>query len=557
MGETTFKFAEFDSKTDLNLYIKDVQRSITGDLSAQVNTIPGRRGELYEGTKFGAKQIIVEAIIKANNEKERVLRARELGQLVDSTGDNSLYPLIFSDEPDITYWCYVNNYSTPSRVLERGADTDITITFNAPEGVGYGERVSQIITEPTVKITPTGTAPTYPVLTLQVGEPITKAGVATEEDFVYVGSEVEEGTNTATSKMVLNDPCNTMATWTQLTTPSFNIENGIVGEGATMYSTGDAIQVTKKDGRFYYGDSKDKTKWQGPVYQQGLPSLLRDWKITARIYTDNRYARSRSKIELYFLNSVGARIGRIMVKDNGIDLQNELLVEIGPNDVNQDVFLASRDAHKITKSAKTTTKTISITDKRKTTDKKAGYKKGDTYSRKLSVQSNDTENQFTDFYGSITLEKKGNKYTVEIQPMEKGGVAKGSKFAKTFTDSNNKYTEMMENFAGVALYSATLPITEDSGTTAPTYKQNVVQLTDLRVWNLGQSGADPSDIFEVGDEVIFDLDNGYVYKNGEKANFAIGSNFFSIPPRLETEIGLLPPPSEKNIWTLDMFSRWL
>ena len=557
MAETTFNFAKFNSQTDLNLLVKDVQRDIVGELSPQTIKIPARQGEIYEGTSIGAKKLVVNALLKATNEHERISRLKDIAQLVQATADGDLYPLTFSDEPGITYWCYVDSISTPSRVLERGADMEFDITFNVPEGVGYGDRVSHIITTPTLALKPTGTAPTYPVLTLNVGEPITKAGVATENAFVYVGSETEGETIEAESKMVLNDPCNTVDSWTQLTAPTFTLENGIVGEGATMYSTGDAIQVAKKDGRFYYGASKDKTKWQGPLYRQGLPTTLADWKITARIYTDNRYARSRSKIELYLLSSTGARIGRIMVKDNGIDLQNELLVEIGPDVNNKDIFYSPTDNQKITKSAKTTTKTITITDTRKETDKKKGYKKGDTYSRKLSVQSNDTENVWTDFYGTITLEKIGNKYTVEIQRMVKGGTPKGSKYTKTYTDTENKYTEMMEKFAGVALYSAAMPINEDIGTKPATYKQNIVQLTDLRVWNHKSAGTDPSQTFEVGDEVIFDLENGQVYKNGETIPFAIGSTFFSVPANQTTNIGLIPEPSEKHTWLLDYTPRHL
>lgn len=557
MGETFFTFAEFHSRDDLNLLIKDVQRNAVGELSPQTTTIPGKMGEIYEGTRIGAKQIIVDAIIKATNETERIERIREIGQLVEATLDGDLFPLKFSDEIGITYWGYIAAVTTPTRVLERGADSEISLTFSIAEGVGYGERIGRIITTPTFEMIPIGTAPTYPILTLSVGTPLKQAGVATETEFVYVGSGVEDEANTATTKLVLNDNCSTMSTWTKMTSPTYNLENGVTSSDVSMTSTGKAIQASKQNNRFYYGPSTNKTKWKGPTYQQLLPQLLEDWKITVRFYVDNRYARSRSKIELYLLNSAGSRIGRFMIKDNSFDKQNEVLIEVGPNNNNKNVFYSVRDSNKITVKGRPSKKTITISAKRKTTDKKKGYKKGDTYSQKLTVESNDTENKWTDFYGNLTLQKKGNKYTATVQKLNKKGVATGSPIKKTFTDTTNTFTTMMENFAGVAVYAAAMPIEEDLSTTAATYNQNIVQLCDVRVWNLKQSGTEPDETFEAGDEIIFDLDNAQVYKNGEKIPFAIGSQFFSVRPNQATNIGLLPEPDSNNTWTLEYFPRYL
>lgn len=555
-GEITFSFANFNSKQDLSLVVKNIQRDITGPLTEQMTTIAGRMGGAYEGSTIGAKTIAIEVVMKSLSEEDKAVKLRDMATIVQATKGKDEYPLILSDDPTITYWCHIASISTPTRVMERSPDVEFTITFTVSEGVGYGERVFQDVTTSSPEVIPTGTADTYPCFALVAGETLNKVGIATEEDYVYVGEETEEDTP---NNLILNDACNSMSTWTKVTTPTFVLENANIASDAdiTTNDSAKAIQIAKKDGRFYYGNSTNTKLYRGASRLQNFSQSLSDWKLQARIYIDNRYPRSKGKIELYMLNSMGQRIGRFMVKDNGIDLQNLILAEIGSDAKNKDVFLSSRDNNKITKKASDKTKTITTTKKRTVTNKKAGYKKGDTYSAKVNVKENDTENVYTDFYGIITMRKDDNVYKASIQRLDKKGVAYGSPVTTTYTDTENQYTNLMKDFAGIAVYFGEMPIEEDLGTSTATYKQNIMQLTDVKVWKITNKGEEPEAIAEVGDEILFDLDSGKVYKNGAPMHTAIGSSYFSIPPSQGTLIGLMPPPSEKNKWTLQYIPRYL
>ncbi|GEM_PF-6910119 len=561
-----FTFAGFNSYTDLHLITKNIQRESLA-LNPQEIEIPARTGSVYEGTKIGAKTITIDVLLMADNETQKAERLRNFNSFVAQTINNdNEFELKLDDEPNVTFWCHITNVSTPTRVVQRGADTEFSITFVCSEGVGVGEQQMQQITNSTHNFTNTGTADTFLNFNMIKvgGEPVNKVGVASSEDeFIYVG--VEDETNTIPpSKRVLNETMNTLATSTKITTPSFVLENAIINPDTDIITTGKAMQIMSKDGRYFYGNagsSVDTKKWRGAGRIWTLSqALTNSWKITARFYTQNNYARSKTKIELYLLNQAGIRIGRIMIKDGGISLQNDVLVEVGTDSVNNDVFWSQRDANRITKKEKD--KSIKITaGSTKTAKTKSSSKKGDTVSVYQNVLENNSENLFTDFYGNITLLRYRNNdiwvYKVAVQRLDNNGTEKGSPYVTYFRDIEKKYDVVMNQVASFALYSAHMPILEDKSTTTATYKNNQMQLSDLRAWQINDGAKDEEFLVETGDEIVINGDNFSVTNNTVPVPHAIGSTFIKVKAGETVTIGVFPEPDAINhLWFVSWLNRY-
>lgn len=563
-----FSFAGFHSYEDLHLITKNIQRESLS-LNPQEIEIPARMGSVFEGTKIGAKTITIDVLLMADNETQKAERLRNFNSFVAQTisYSNNEFELKLDDEPDnITFWCHISNISIPTRVVQRGSDTEFTITFTVSEGVGYGEQQMQQITNSTHSFTNTGTADTFLNFNMIKvgGEPINKVGVATEDQFIYVGVE-DETNDVPPSKRVLNETMNTLATSTKLSVaPSFIIENGVINADTDLISTGKAMQIMSKDGRYFYGNpstSIDMKKWRGAGRQWTLSQALTDsWKVTARFYTQNNYARSKTKIELYLLNQAGIRIGRIMIKDGGISLQNDVLVEVGTDSANHDVFWSQRDANKLTKKEKDKSIKITTGTKTATAKTKSSSKKGDTVSVYQNVLENNSENLFTDFYGNITLLRyKENDiwvYKVAVQRLDNNGTEKGSPYVTYFRDTEKKYDVVMNQVASFALYSAHMPILEDKSTTTATYKNNQMQLTDLRAWQINDGAKDEEFLVETGDEIVINGDNFSVTNNTVPVPHSIGSTFIKVKAGETINLGVFPEPSENHLWFVSWIPRY-
>lgn len=560
-----FTFANFNSYTDLHLITKNIQREAIA-LNPEEIEIPARMGSVYEGAKIGAKIITIDVLLMANNEQEKTERLRNFNSFVAQTisYDNE-FELKLGDENDIVYWCHITNVSTPTRVVQRGADTEFSITFLCSEGVGVGEQQMEQITNPTHSFTNTGTADTFLNFNMIKvgGEPVNKIGVATDSQFIYVGVE-DETNDVPPSKRVLNETMNTLASSTKIVTPSFVLENAIINPDTDIITTGKAMQIMSKDGRYFYGNagsSVDTKKWRGAGRIWTLSQALENsWKVTARFYTQNNYARSKTKIELYLLNQAGIRIGRIMIKDGGISLQNDILVEVGTDSQNYDVFWSQRDANKLTKKEKDKSIKITTGTKTATAKTKSSSKKGDTVSVYQNVLENNSENLFTDFYGNITLLRyKENDiwtYKVAVQRLDNNGTEKGSPYVTYFRDTEKKYDVVMNQVASFALYSAHMPILEDKSTTTATYKNNQMQLTDLRAWQINDGAKDGEFLVETGDEIVIDGDNFSVTNNTVPVPHAIGSTFIKVKAGETINLGVFPEPDANHLWFVSWIPRY-
>lgn len=555
MAERTLNIAGFDSKRDLKLIVEDINRPIIPEVSEQIQDIPGMRGVVYQGMNIGQKVFEITFFMECKSDRDCVLKMRDLSNFFVQMMDGQEYPLIFSDEQDVTWWVHPVAVSVPERVTRTTYDSTFTVTFNSSAGMGEGETIYKDLTSTTTLITPKGNTTTYPIFTLIAGESLTKIGVSDGNKYVYLGRGFNvENQDAPINQMprILTDECNTLASWTKVTstTATFNIENGVISNDADIRTTGKALAVTQKDGKDFFGANVEK-KWHGPARMQWLTKACDDWKVTARMYINNKYARAMGKIELYLLDTNGRRIGKLMIKDNDESLENVVQAQIGydSNGSHQEVYLSSEDSSVKTSKGSTSKKTIKYQTQVKTTTTKNGKEttKTETVTKTMSLPQDLSTNTYTDFYGNITLMKKGNQYTASVQLLDSNGNPTGKLRTATYTDSGNKFGDKL---AGIAIYLAKYDISEDKTEVNVEYTPNTLQLSDVKVWEI--LGEQNQLVVEAGDELIIDCSDNNVYKNGTAfmENLYIGSDFFEMVGGIESAFALSPSPDSKNKWYL-------
>ncbi|ODJ62188.1 distal tail protein Dit [Brochothrix thermosphacta] len=563
MSEIKFNYCGFDSYKELGLITNDTHRSITAEFKEQTTEIAGMLGDLYEGTSLGSKKIEIDVTLVSNTEEERVYTLRELSNLITQTTDGDEYPLIFSDEPDVTWWVHPIGISEPTRIAKNSSSVSFTMSFSCSEGVGYQTKEEIQLTKETTTYTPKGNTTTHPVLTLTTESDLSKIGVANGDEYVYLGAGFDVENQDAPVNLkprILNDPCNSLAPWTKISTPTltFNIENGKLATDADMASTPSAIKIGDKSGKPFFGTNPSgigKGAWYGPIRQQMLSKECDDWQVTARFNMENKTPRAKNKMELYLLDKQGMRIGKIMVKDSDYSLENTIDLQIGYASESgrfKAVYNSDRDGQgKVTSKNNLKPKKISFKTIAKVTDKKKKIKKGDVISKAMTVEQSNSKNVFTDFYGNLILKKEGNKYTATVEKLDSKGLV-SKKYSKTFTDSANKFNNKL---AGVALFLAKWDIKEDTSNPVVVYTPNYMSLCDVKVYDI--LGKENQIVAQPGDEIIIDCENNVVYRNGIRylENVAIGSQFFSAEAKQENVVTVYPEPDAKNKWELSYVPR--
>lgn len=548
--------------------VVDINRPIVPNMTEQTTDIAGRFGTAYEGTNFGAKTFEIEVFMEATSEENRVQRMREIANLIIQTADGDEYPLVFSDEEDVTWWVHPLNASDPDRVTSSSPEATFTLSFSCSEAVAYGKKETIALTDAITSFTPKGNAETHAVLMLTAGEELYEIGASNGDGYVYLGAgfDVANQDKPVNKKpRILYDPCNNLTVWNKVSSSAsaVTLENGKVIDNADYRSTPDVLRIGQKSGVDFFGTNpggKGAKGWYGPMIRQNLSKSLTDWEITVRFDYDNNTPRAMNKVELFLLNNEGKRIGMLQVTDNSFSLENIVVAQVGTSSVSgyyRNVYISTRDGqNKITKKNTLPQKSLTFNRTKTATEKKNSKVKGNTISKTIKLNQSNAKNTFTDWYGSLTLKKVGNKYTTSVQKFAYNVGAVGKPVINTWTDSKNQFTAMASKFSGVALYMAKHDVYEDGLEKPVAYKANGMAICDIRVWEI--LGNEKQLVAEAGDEIIFDGDNRIVYKNGVRhmEDLSIGSTFLDHMPGQENIITLSPPPSDKNKWELTYIPRF-
>ncbi|MFE5430280.1 distal tail protein Dit [Peribacillus simplex] len=534
--EITFNYCGFNSRDDLFLIIDEINRNITPEISENVQEIPGMVGQLFQGNSYGQKVLDLEVVIRADSERDRVQKYHALSTLIMQTGDDE-YPMIFSDEAEYTYYGHFSAVSKPERISKTSHWAKFTLTFSCSDPKGYGEYKSADMTSNPIEISPSGTAECYPIFTCLPKKDVTKIAITDDDgNYVYLGADVDPDTGDSPinkEPLVLHDPCNTLATWTEITKSNltFTIENGI--PSGQMRSTANAIKVAlDSNGVSNFGPATNDSKWHGPVRQQWLPNAYGDFRLLVRMHNYQYYPRARGKCEVYLLDEDGARFGKIMLKDVGNSEEVAVQFQIGTSSNFKEIYAGKGKVtkrKKITKTIKLGAGTKKVTSKGKT--------KTVQQWKTVKLDEDSSTSTFTDFYGYLRLQKIGNKYQVYILKLDSNSNPLWDKpIIVNWTDTNNKFSN--KKLAGIAFYTGKMDIAEDAANPKKAYKHNNMALTDVKVWNIIDGGNNstkaPTVIAHKGDEIKINAEDRTVYKNGAPfmEKLYIGSKF----PTLQGEV---------------------
>lgn len=530
MSNFGFNFCDVNVVEELGLIVNSVKFPITPEITENTQDVPGMYGKINLGNSYGQKVFQIDITIPAESDTERISKYHDISDLVVTFGSGE-WPMIFTSDPDYTYYGHFSGVSVPEEIIPTSHWRTCTLTFSCSDPKGYGKYTTKNMKTNPITIVPEGRSESSPIFTCMPKKEVKKIAISDEYGtYVYVGGEVDpdEGiTPIDNEPMVLNDPCNTLATWTSLTnsTVTFELDNGSIG--GTMTSTANAIKVGVKDGVANFGKVVED-KWHGPCVQQWLTGSYTDYRIKVRMYNRQHYYRARGKCEVYLLNNQGEKIGYVSLKDNG----NSEEVKIRIVMYNGSSKLTLYDSYGTIKKGKTTTKTMKLGTGTKKVKEKGKTKTVQQW-KTVHLDEDTSSSTFTDFYGYMTIEKIGNKFTYEIMKMDENSNPAWSKpIKKTVTDKTGKFSGAL---AGVAFYTCKYDISEDKADPIKEYVDNKMALSDLKVWNIINGGnsttkkkaAEPVVIARPGDEVKINCEDRTIYKNGDvfMQRLYIGSDY--------------------------------
>lgn len=552
MSIVKFNLAGFQSDTEMKLIVENIERSII-DLQSNTTQIPGRRGHVYEGNEIGAKVFSISCFVPSETEEERVEAGNELSNFFTQLSDGNLYKVYFSDEPNRFYWVYPTNVSNMARSGDGLTTGQFSFDLVAPEGVSYEELETYDIEEPLVNIEPDCNADTPPVIILNTQDFHKDITVSNGESYIHIGKDVEQ----PEGLYYLNDEMYTLPNgWTKLTneTISFEPQDGVVANNADVH-----IVENHKTKVLTWGTNPNGVgdrKWYGPARRKDFGKQLENFEIWTSIEFKNYYPRAFNKFELYFIDNLGNRIGKLYIKDDSVSMKNVIGIEVFKDGDKHQV--GTNTGMGLTKTTVGSTKTKNLTLYRalKDADVADGESVGEVKSKKYYLSQDTSTNEITNFIGVIGLRKVGNKYTAGIQYMDVHGKPYGKLYTQTFTDIDERFGQKV---AGLVYFFGKKNIYEDETLPNPTpYTGNYMTCRHIRVKELTENGkAAETYVAEPGDEIIIDCGNKKVYKNGElyMEDLHIGSKFFTLKPGQENILAFEPAPDEDNIWTIDVNKR--
>lgn len=527
--EITFDFAGLNSLDDLNLIVNNIQRKILPDPSENSEDVPAKLGDIYQGTSYGAKEFEVDVTIMAYSEQDRVDQMHQLSKLFRHTGSGE-FSLVFSDDPAYTYYAHVAEAGDVERVSDKSPWGEFTIKFVCSDPLGYGKHYTEPLDADNDSIQVEGNEQAYPIFTCIPKKDVREIGVIDHNgDYVFIGSNVDPDTGKSpidNEPLVMKDRSNDLSPWTILSEDNvtFNIENGVVD--GKMGTTKNAIKADD------FGDViKAGYTWHGPAIQRYLPASYEDYHIRARLINTQSYTRAKGKVEVYLLDSEGFRVGKIMIKDIGDNKKAYTHVQLGaksdPEGGNSKAVyygygdIDHRPDNKFHIQIQDGTKEIEEDNKKKTVP---------TW-KTVTREEDNTESQFTNFYGYIDLRKVGNKYSVEIMKLSDNQQPAWNKpITARWTDTEGKFSHSL---AGVGIYLGKMDIEEDKNGKG-NYPENNVKVADLRVWEIKNGGNKTGDEIPViateGDEIKIDSEDRTVYKDGDyfMKHLNAGSNFITL-----------------------------
>lgn len=417
----------FDSWDDLNLMVGHVTKALAPQMVNSRQDVPAMYGDISLGVSLSNRvfsipvTIISETATEYNENLHNIASA-----LIRSNEDSdSEYELVFKDEPEVTYYGAFTELPTPTFLTDQGWDSTTTLTFICSDPKGYLDQESVTVDDEEFDFTPDGTGETLPIFRITPKNDVSQIGVAYGSDddkYINIGFDqsIDSDGNVADNEPILvDDPCNTLGTWTKVTTPTFPIEGKIDG---SYMSNEASISVYRKDNSvknsYDYGDpAKHGSELYGPMLlHQGLPRIVKDFEVTFRMRHDKNYPRAQSKDEVYGVTGTGTSAFRAYMQDGSQGASTEMRVFLGTPGHEVEAYHGWHGY----KNAKDKKVSVTLTKQKKTIKKSTKGKKGKAktvvsyYPKKVLLNDYEATSYYNHGFTQTRIRKIGLKVWLSI-----------------------------------------------------------------------------------------------------------------------------------------------
>lgn len=309
---------------DMSEHMRIIDVRGRGLANQELTTVrPAGSSDYYVTYRTIPKRFIeVDYEIRAKNKKDLRKKIDEVSALVVTTEN---VPVIFSDEPDMTYF-----------VEYAGAEEDIEhhhvgihrgTFFLLRDKYKYGSERTLHFPSDIVTIENNGTADASPIFELTAKKKATFAMISNDEDeYNMIGNIVPiDETPYEREELVLHDDCTSLTGWTDAT----YVDNGYV-DGNIKVEKGAFVLDT-------VGSAIVPHKWQGPSIKRPIGTSLDDFRMDVEVELLN-VGRGTGMLEIYLLDAAGETVMKIGIEDRweNVDLVHGKfqLGPIGPDRYN-------------------------------------------------------------------------------------------------------------------------------------------------------------------------------------------------------------------------------
>lgn len=574
LAKYSFEFDGIRAYEDLGLVVGHINWPTGTTISHSSQSVPGRYGDIPQGNAYGAKTWQIPISFQAVTDEEYMETLINITRAFTRRAEQGVsFPMRFGTMPDVTYYGTFTALPEATQISTGTNDSQLTLTFVADDPKGYKDPVTVKITDSMFEYTPEGTGEIYPIFRITPKKDMEEIGVAYGSDptkYVDVGYDqtVDEQGNVIDKEPVLvNDPCNGLTTWTNISDISkinFGI-NGVI-DGSVM-SNESSISVKRSPNNtsvmYDYGDPLKHTdgKRYGPfIMHQGLSRAVKNFETDFRINHIKNYSRAISGNEVYGIDSNGKCIFRVSMQDAMQGRATRGEIQIGPEGHSIQVYKGYKDWH----NGKNYTSYVTIVKQGKTYTKntKGGKGKGKTsvnyYQSNVGIGNFNNTSFFNQGFVQCRIRKVGLKVWVSLWKCNNND-GKTDKYIIKNRVINLRQDQDFD-FATIAWHANKTNITEDklNPQTGKVNKQYNYGWNSITAYSVKEilddgNGNEPHPVVHAGETVVIDCErNETTLIHGGAVNslekrVSLGSTYPSLWGGQSEVIGFNVNPEEVDI----------
>ncbi|BAR85789.1 phage tail family protein [Bacillus thuringiensis] len=457
------------------LVVNDIRGRSVSNNEVQTLSVPHRDGAYFLNARKPTKSLEVDISIKGSKLRKRI------DELNNVLSVNKPVPIIFTDEPEFTY------YGIPESISENGeigTFHKVTISFLRTDPIKYGPLKSVDFENDgqglIANVKNKGSVHSNPIIEIDITKPHTFLDVwfedkySKEPDYFRIGFPLKmEQLPVERNQRLIWDEMSTTVGWSKVN----SMEDGNpVGEMKT-----DSYQ-------FYCSDYGSGNGWHGAAVKKSIPGgPVQDFIMQAHVTCKSKKINEMGRVEIAIL-----------------DENSKVLSKIAMNDL---YWQAEQNFG---------TMVIGY-------DNKPG-KTG------LIYESGDYPNTWNQYYGRLWIARTGNDWEAYISKFLPGTEKDDSERFARWTDKDNKHMEKAAQIQISIMQWQDVPPVE------------AMTVSDLKFWKVNLNNQNtPPYIVDVGDKVVIDTETSHVSIEGKNAinikdifsNFPIinkGTNKLEIMP---------------------------